>query len=112
ALEVLAVGGRIADMGVGQGDDLPAVGRIRQDLLVAGHGGVEHHLAERPSGSADGDAVEDRAILQCQHGWFHYGWPLPWSAARPLPAPLLRCISTGRICTKREVAGQAPPALG
>ena len=36
----------VADMRIGQRDQLPRVGRIGQDLLVAGHGGVEHHLAD------------------------------------------------------------------
>jgi hypothetical protein len=36
-LDILEVGADIADMGKGEGDDLPRVGRIGHDLLVAGH---------------------------------------------------------------------------
>ena len=46
-LLVLGVHAGVADVRVGQRDDLPAVGGIGEDLLVAGHGGVEHHLARR-----------------------------------------------------------------
>ena len=35
----------VADVGVGEGDDLPGVGRVGDDLLVAGQHGVEHDLA-------------------------------------------------------------------
>ena len=35
----------VADVGIGERDDLPGVGGIGDDLLVAGHGGVEHDLA-------------------------------------------------------------------
>src|SRR3546814_8573277 len=34
----------IAHVRIGQRDDLPRVRRIGEDLLVTGHGGVEHHL--------------------------------------------------------------------
>ena len=34
----------VADQGVGHGDDLAGVGRIGEDLLVAGHGGVKDYL--------------------------------------------------------------------
>ena len=37
----------VADVRVGEGDDLPGVGRVRDHLLVAGEDGVEHHLAGR-----------------------------------------------------------------
>ena len=43
-LHVVAVGAGIADMGIGQSDDLPAIGRVRQDFLVAGHRGIEDEL--------------------------------------------------------------------
>ena len=39
--DVFAIGADIADMGEGEGDDLPGVRRVRQDLLVASYGGIE-----------------------------------------------------------------------
>ena len=46
-LDVLVVDADIADVREGEGDDLPGVGGIGEDLLVAGHGGVEADLADR-----------------------------------------------------------------
>ena len=40
-LVIFRVDAVIADQGIGHRDDLAAVGRVRQDFLVAGHGGVE-----------------------------------------------------------------------
>ena len=44
----------------------PCVGRVGQDLLVAGHAGVEHDLAERLAARAEAAAGEDRAVFQGQ----------------------------------------------
>ena len=44
----LVVGGVdpvVADVGIGEGDDLAGVGRVGDDLLVAGEHGVEHRFA-------------------------------------------------------------------
>jgi hypothetical protein len=61
----------VADVGVGERDDLPGVGRIGDDLLVAGEGGVEHDLPRsHPAGGlgADGLALEGGAVGQHQQG--------------------------------------------
>ena len=68
ALDVLEIGADIADMGEGEGDDLPGIGGIGDDLLVAGHRGVEADLADRVAGRADALAPKDRAIGQHQRG--------------------------------------------
>ena len=46
-LVVGGVGPVVADVGAGEGDHLPRVGRVRDHLLVAAHGGVEDQLAGR-----------------------------------------------------------------
>ena len=59
----------VADVGVGEGDDLPGVGRVRDHLLVAGEDGVEHHLPGRdPAGRLGPDrlALERRPVGQDQ----------------------------------------------
>ena len=71
-LDVVGVGADIADMGEGEGDDLPGIGRIGQDLLIAGHRRVEADLAHRNAGGA--------RALAFDH--------VP-SAARATPCPLL-----------------------
>src|SRR5690606_34931412 len=49
-LDVLRVGADVADVREGEGDDLRGIGRVGQDLLVAGHRGVEAHLADGAPG--------------------------------------------------------------
>ena len=61
-LDVVLVGADIADMGEGEGDDLPGIGGIGEDLLVAGHGGVEAHLAHRMAGRAEAHAFDHGAV--------------------------------------------------
>ena len=46
-LDVFVVGADVADMREGEGDDLPGIGRIGEDFLIAGHRGVEADLADR-----------------------------------------------------------------
>ena len=65
-LGVLGVDADVADVRIGQRDDLPGVGRIGQDLLVAGHRGVEHDLAGGVARRADRAAAEDRAVGQAR----------------------------------------------
>ncbi len=48
----------------GHHDDLPRVGGVRQDLLVAGHAGVEHDLAERLSLGPEPESPEGRPVLE------------------------------------------------
>ena len=45
-LDVFVVGADIADMREGEGDELPGIGGIGEDLLIAGHRGVEADLAD------------------------------------------------------------------
>ena len=61
-LHVLVIGADIADMREGEGDDLPGIGRIGQDLLIAGHGGVEADLADGDAGCARALAFDDGAV--------------------------------------------------
>ena len=62
--EVFGIGAGVADVRIGQRDDLPAVGRVGEDFLIARHGGVEHHLARRIALGADGTAVKHRAVFE------------------------------------------------
>ena len=48
--------------------DLTGVGRIGQDLLIAGHGGVEDQLAHHLGGRAQALAMEHRAIRKHEAG--------------------------------------------
>ena len=64
--DVLFVGADIADMREGEGDDLPCIGRVGEDLLVARHGGVEAHLADRMTGRTEPEALDYGSVSQYQ----------------------------------------------
>ena len=51
--QVLKVDPIIAHEGIGHGDDLAFVGRVGEDLLITGHGGVEHHFACTLAGAGE-----------------------------------------------------------
>ena len=63
-LGILAVDAVVADLGRGEHDELAGVGRIRENLLVAGHPRVEDDLAQRVPRRAEGDAAKDHAVVQ------------------------------------------------
>lgn len=67
---VAPVDADIADVRVGQGDDLLAIGRVGQDLLIAGDRSVEHDLATGMALGADGFALEQTAVFQGQKRGF------------------------------------------
>ena len=59
----LGSGAVVADVRLGHHHDLAAVGGVGEHLLVAGHRGVEHHLAEAGAGR-DGLSLEDAAVFE------------------------------------------------
>ena len=61
---VVAVGTGIANVRIGQSNNLPAVGRVRQNFLVAGHCRIEDDLANCLAFGADRNAAEDGPVLQ------------------------------------------------
>ena len=64
ALHVLAIDAVVADQRIGHGDDLTLVAGIGEDLLIAGHRGVEDDFALGGSGSAKGAAGENGAVFE------------------------------------------------
>jgi hypothetical protein len=46
-LEILGRGAGVADVRIGEGDDLPAVGGIGEDLLIARHRRIENYFTCR-----------------------------------------------------------------
>ena len=84
-LVVLLGAAGVADMRIGQRDDLPRIGRIGQDLLVAGHGGVEYHLADAQAGRTDGNAFEDGAVFERKDCSFCHGLRLGTSGDASSP---------------------------
>ena len=71
-LHVLGVHAVVANLGVGHRDDLAGVGRVADDLLVAGQRGVEHELAEGLPFRAARVAMEDGSVFEQQDRWFSF----------------------------------------
>ena len=63
-LVIVKVDAVVADERVGHGNDLTVVGRVGQDLLIAGHAGVEYDLTDALSFVADCGALEQGAVRQ------------------------------------------------
>ena len=57
-------------MRVSQRDDLAAIGWIGKDFLIAGHGGIEYHLAAGHAICADGLALEYRSVGEGENGGY------------------------------------------
>ena len=72
-LGIFRRGAGIADVRVSQGNDLLGIGWIGKDFLIAGHGGVEHHLSDRLAIGPDGIAAKNAAVSKGQNGRFG-GW--------------------------------------
>jgi len=71
----------VADVRVGEGDELPGEARVAHRLLVAGHAGREDDLAGHRAGRADGIAVEARAVFEQdvrRHPISRHARLLPW----------------------------------
>ena len=61
-LDVLLVGADVADVREREGDDLPGVGGIGEDLLVAGHRGVEADFADGVAFRAEAKALQHGTV--------------------------------------------------
>ena len=54
----------VADLGGGHQDDLAPVGGVGEDLLVAGHGGVEDQFTGDFPATGEGSALKTGAVFQ------------------------------------------------
>ncbi len=59
-------GAVIADLRVGENDDLAGIGGIGEDFLVSGDGGIEDDFAGAFGGRTKTPALEDRSVFQGQ----------------------------------------------
>ncbi len=60
--EVFVVDADVADVRIGERDDLPGITRVGENFLIARHRGVEHHLTDGVTGRTDALAVEHRSV--------------------------------------------------
>src|SRR5690349_18721908 len=58
------VGAIVADLRIGEDNDLAAVGWIGENFLVPGDGGIENHLTAAFDRRTKTDSLEDRTVLQ------------------------------------------------
>ena len=61
---VLGAGSVVADLGIGQDDDLARIGRIREDFLVSGEGRIEDNFTGPLGGRTKAPALEDGPVFQ------------------------------------------------
>lgn len=66
-LDVLGVDAGVADVRIGQRDDLATIAGIGENFLVPGHGGVEHHLGDRMARRTDRYASKNGTVRQSQN---------------------------------------------
>ena len=67
-LRVFWIHADIADMRIGERDNLAAIRRVGQNFLITGHGSVEYHLSGRMGLRADRDSAKHRAISKRKNG--------------------------------------------
>ena len=68
AFQIFDIRADVADVRKSEGDDLPGIGRVSQNFLVAGDRGVEADFADVAAGGADSPAPKHRSIAQNQDG--------------------------------------------
>ena len=62
-LHVITIRAGIANVGIGQRDDLAAIRRIRQNFLITRHRSIKDDFADCPTFGTDRPPMENRAIL-------------------------------------------------
>ncbi|VTR69587.1 putative thioesterase [Desulfosarcina cetonica] len=65
-LHIIGIDAVVAHQWIGHGHHLTTIGRIGEDLLVAGHTGVENHLAAGFPRTGERPAGKGATILECQ----------------------------------------------
>ena len=61
---IVGIGAVVADLRVGEDDDLAGIGRIGEDFLIAGDGGIENDFAGAFRGRTKTPALEDGSVFQ------------------------------------------------
>jgi len=112
-LVVADIGADIAHMREREGDDLPGIGRIGHDLLVAGHRCVEHHLANLGHLGPETAPEDRRPIGQDQNrrgvlrdgGCLGHAMSPDRAVPGPARAPSRQLVACGRGLAGGKLAG-------
>ncbi len=69
------IGADIADVRIGEADDLPGVAGVGENFLVTGERGVKNDFAAAASASARRAAVKDSSVLERENraSWLRFG---------------------------------------
>lgn len=67
-LFILWIGACVTNVGISEGDNLAAVGRVSDDFLVTRQRGVENNFTDLCGGGAKGNALEHCAIRERKQG--------------------------------------------
>ena len=78
-LVILDAGAVVADLRVGEDDDLAGIRRVGEDFLIAGERGIEDDFAGSFGGRTKTPALEDRSVFQGEDGSFQCRLFLPGS---------------------------------
>src|SRR6266542_3829939 len=68
--DVFRIDADVADFRIGHSDQLSLIGRVRENLLIAGHAGVKDDFAYRFAFGAETTPLESPSVCQCQNS-FH-----------------------------------------
>jgi hypothetical protein len=71
-LEVFLIHSAVSDQRVSHGHDLPLVGGIGENFLIAGHGSIENHFPPALPWRAAGTSGENLSIFQDEKGFWSY----------------------------------------
>ncbi len=63
-LDVFRVGSDVADVRIGEADDLPSVAGIGENFLVPGKAGIENNFAATADAGARGATLKDSTVLE------------------------------------------------
>ena len=107
-LHILRVGAVVADERVGHGYELPGVGRIGENLLIAGHGRVEDDFADGDPGVTEWKSVEAPPVFKQKAGRVD-GFVTSWTGRHPVNVALPNHTSTPPQA--RQPVDNAPAAF-
>lgn len=66
---IVLVGADVADMGIGQADNLTGIAGIGEDFLITGEAGIENNFAAATGASARRATTKYASVLERQRGW-------------------------------------------
>jgi|SRR5690349_24730808 hypothetical protein len=67
-LLIVDIGADVADMRIGQADNLPGIARIAEDFLITGETGIKNNLAAAPCAGAGSTPVKGSPVLERENG--------------------------------------------